>query len=142
MKPQNLGCWQQVVNALGEERAAVELQKVIDTPAALLDHNAKSVSVAFIWVNTPQGIDFWRYVEKGHYPDNTTKNEEKVTDEPVFGIVVRQYDIPEGCNVNVNHKEVTISFDGKYYHTKTEEGYDMVMQAIRLLAQAKNIERD
>lgn len=70
LKPQDLGCWQQVVDVIGEDRASEELQKVID----IKDSQGKFWSEgdelldAFQWDLTPQGHSFWEKIEEGKSP--------------------------------------------------------------------------
>ena len=155
IKPQDLGCWKQVVDVIGEERAAVELQKVIDikdNSEVSLEKEANGVCYAFIWSHTPQGHSFWNDIDDGIDPEmykDTNQNEDfveaveadnkAIDDEAVFGIVVRQCDIPEGCTVSVERDKVSISFDHKYYFVTSVAAYEKTMQAIRLLAEVKGV---
>lgn len=153
LKPQDLGCWKQVADVIGEERAAIELQKVIDIKdCKSVEFVAdKELLEAFKWRSTIQGPSFWNNIDNGIDPEmykDTNQNEEfveavgvdsKSTVKPVFGIVVRQCDIPEGCNVHVGREKVTISFDHKYYFVTSVEAYEKTIQAVRLLVEAKEV---
>lgn len=69
LKPQDLGCWQQVVGVIGEDRASEELQKVIDIKESeVLWDERGELFEAFHWEYTPQGYSFWAMIEEGKSP--------------------------------------------------------------------------
>ncbi len=72
-----IACYPQVVKALGEEQAKIELQKVWDEGNALWhtlypnmkdmvvhDFCVRTLGYAFDWTKTPQGFDFWWEVSR------------------------------------------------------------------------------
>ena len=64
LRPQDLACYQSVVDELGEQGAIDELQKVIDSDVGI-DDRAVLVTDAFTWNDSPQGLHFWRRVFSG-----------------------------------------------------------------------------
>jgi hypothetical protein len=59
IQPHQLGCYKQVVQALGEEQATIELGKVLETNPEWLDTQEKDVWDSFSFDDSPQGYDFW-----------------------------------------------------------------------------------
>lgn len=67
MKPEELGCFEQVKDVLGELGAIEELQKVIDSGVTIHSERASLVS-SLTWDSTQQGWDFWYEVSEGRVP--------------------------------------------------------------------------
>lgn len=65
MKPADLKCYKQVAAVIGEAYADYELQRVIDCEGCDLE---KSITHAFNWLNSPQGIHFWAHICEGENP--------------------------------------------------------------------------
>ena len=59
IQPHQLGCYKQVVKALGEEQAIVELGRVLETNPEWLDIQEGDVWDSFSFDDSPQGYDFW-----------------------------------------------------------------------------------
>ena len=73
LKPEDMYCFKEVANVIGEEDAKVQLQKVIDGfevyngySAGELKHNVLEIS--FNWETTPQGFSYWDDIHKGFKP--------------------------------------------------------------------------
>lgn len=58
MKPRDLACFNRVADKIGEEKAEIELQKVIDS-GITVNPNTDILAEAFHWELTPQGSKFW-----------------------------------------------------------------------------------
>lgn len=100
MKPQDLGCWKQVADVIGEERASIELQKVIDSGCTSLSASGNNIFEAFIWTETPQGLDFWWQIDEGNgnIPDidSIDSRDSYNTEYEDFRFVVQQ--LVDYCN--------------------------------------------
>ena len=59
IQPHQLGCYKQVVKALGEVQATIELGKVLETNPEWLDIQEGDVWDSFSFDDSPQGYDFW-----------------------------------------------------------------------------------
>jgi len=82
-KPQDLPCFKQVADVIGEEAAEIELEKVlIYTNGCVGNTKAENVLYYFVFGETPQGSEFWWDIFHGHLPaqykqhveTNTTAN--------------------------------------------------------------------
>lgn len=77
-------CFKQVADVIGHDAAVKELELVPEE--ALTDSDlCKKVSQAFRWSYTPQGLDFWRAINRGKLPPGYPAPSEKTTvksDEP------------------------------------------------------------
>lgn len=73
MKPQELGCFEQVKAVLGEQGAIEELQKVIDCDGVnWQDKNNNNLIQVFEWATSPQDFEFWVDVQEGTVPQGYT----------------------------------------------------------------------
>jgi hypothetical protein len=73
MKPEELGCFEQVANVIGADAARYELQLVIDYinrhgPDALWNKNG-DLQTSFDWQVSPQANDFWYYISLNRFPE-------------------------------------------------------------------------
>lgn len=114
MKPEELGCFEQVKDVLGELGAIQELQKVIDS-GVTIHSKGSSLASSFTWDSTQQGWDFWYEVSedrvpKGYEPPSSTKEIIAAT-----GITSEQMDeikyfivqtVKDKLSVNVNLQPV------------------------------------
>lgn len=76
----NLKCFKQVAKVIGHKGAVIELESALSSNS--VDFNdAKNLSFAFLWHETPQGYEFWRSIArkiKPHYKWDWKSN------KPVF----------------------------------------------------------
>jgi hypothetical protein len=71
LTPRMLGCFDEVSEILGEERAEYELYRVIDQCASLTDEDYNPMNNlldCFDWSESPQGHDYWMDVYNGVVP--------------------------------------------------------------------------
>ena len=79
-----IACFSQVEEVIGRERAIVELEKVMNTPAIVADDpelegfKTQMIGAAFIWDETPQGQQFWEDIVEGIDPENPSSNSPQV----------------------------------------------------------------
>ena len=72
IKIETMGCYQQVVDVIGVEKAKVELFKAMESYVDLGDDRpwniARDLLNCFYWKNTVQGNYFWHMIAKGRCP--------------------------------------------------------------------------
>lgn len=68
----DLTLFKEVAEVIGEKRAEIELTKVQQEGLDVLF--GSSVTAAFIWALTPQGVDFWQSVASGVDPNPAEKD--------------------------------------------------------------------
>ncbi len=72
IKIETMGCYQQVVDVIGTEKAKVELFKAMESYIKPEDEDYWDVSNeltgAFYWTNTIQGHHFWNYIDRKDTP--------------------------------------------------------------------------
>lgn len=68
IKIETLGCYQQVVDVIGVEKAKVELFKVMQSTDIRSISLYGDLGYAFTWFFTPQGKSFWDDVNNGRWP--------------------------------------------------------------------------
>ena len=67
-EPQDLACFKQVADVIGEESAEIELEKVIKSGVDITT-TSETIDNTFIFSETPQGSEFWWDISNGHLPE-------------------------------------------------------------------------
>ena len=69
-KVRTFGCFDQVAKVIGEEKAVVELVKVVECehPNFIGEMRHATLIDLFVWELTPQGHKFWQAIDDGKNP--------------------------------------------------------------------------
>lgn len=67
IKIEELKCFDQVASVIGESRAKVELFKVLQV-AEECEFEDEELAIAFAWILSPQGEEFWELIYLGENP--------------------------------------------------------------------------
>lgn len=110
MKPQDLACFAEVKDVLGEPGAIEELQKVIDCLGDKRVDKTECLLGSFHWGSTNQGRDFWESIRKKRAPQGYTPPSNPSAPSIPAGITQGQMDeikdyivktVKENMNINV-----------------------------------------
>ena len=78
-KVRAFGCFDQVAKVIGEEKAVVELIKVVEFELSKFSDDMQEDKLinAFDWEDTPQLFDFWYDIYRGKNPYTESAGENK-----------------------------------------------------------------